>query len=54
MHIQGRGKDRIYLWNGQRDLVEKSTLLDRRKATLNPVSGRVTDLLNNLNQTSPL
>lgn len=52
--IQGRGKDKVYLWNGQRDLVEKSTLLNRRKANLNPVSGRATDLLNNLNQTSPL
>lgn len=52
--IQGRGKGRVYLQNGQRDLVEKSPVLDRRKAALNPVSGRATDLLHNLNQTSPI
>lgn len=53
MHTRQRKRQGLFVeWH--RDLVEKTTVLHRRKAALNPVSGRATDLLNDLNQISPV
>lgn len=52
-YMQGRGKGRLYLQNRQSGLVERALALGRTKAALSPVSGTATDLLHDLNQTTP-